>query len=410
MQLYRISSVVLTTTLSLALTGISCGGGQPTNPEDEKGPILKIECDGATAIRTVTDRETKTLTEKGPVLLAQGMSCSDAKGLDTKGIRALKRNGVWETYYKEEGKSVGSVASRGEYKMNSKEGPWEFYDAKGRKGKVTLYKDGKKEGSDTSYFTDTGAVKGEGQNKDDKKTGVWKTRAAQNSDCYTEGSYSEDKRTGPWKECSQDEKTKQWYLGFQGSYKEDLRDGPAKVLYPDGKVNSEGTYAADLKCAETPPPEGKDACGRRTGRWVTYYPTGNKAMEGSYDAATGKKTGFWIEYYKSGEKMAEGERKHTRGGLWKFYDKAGTILYELKFDKNDNMPNYGVMYTGGRKIGEGGMSAALFKYEEATDNVKFQYKKSGKWTEYNPGGSVSGQGEYMMDIKMGKWVEHDQAG
>lgn len=119
--------------------------------------------------------------------------------------------------------------------------------------------------------------------------------------------------------------------------------------FPDGSPKRVDFYAGD---GET----------RYIAKSVFYYETGQKRVEGHYDAG-GKKDGKWTYWYENGNKWSEGyftegldDKKRTtwhengklhfsgeldmgkRIGVWKFYDENGKLTKELDYDKEN--PEY----------------------------------------------------------------------
>ncbi|MBW7858061.1 MAG: hypothetical protein H3C43_07205, partial [Leptonema sp. (in: Bacteria)] len=337
---YNINQVTLSL-LALLTVGFlfQCSSTPDSAPDKvEPGVKFKISCVGEKATRHHYNPTTGEIRERGPVIFAKDMTCSDATKLDEKEVLKLQRDGEWVGYY------AGStnVLWRGIFKKNKREGDVQYFEKGGKVTKVVAYKDGQQEGREEGYFSD-GSIRYKGQNSKGMKTGSWQEYSSPKRECTTEGSYNQDEKTGSWQECSQDEEDK-WYISFKGNYNQGLKDGPAESFHPNGKLSGKGSYRADLACKQNPPNEGVNACGRRTGNWVIYYPNEKLAMEGSYDGMTGKRTGNWTEYYASGEKMAMGPRNHTRNGLWTFYNKNGQILGQYGFKGNDFMASQCVLY------------------------------------------------------------------
>ena len=61
--------------------------------------------------------------------------------------------------------------------------------------------------------------------------------------------------------------------------------------------------------------EGQMLDGKREGRWIFWYKTGQKQLEGEY--IKGKKTGIWVKWDERGAKITEGEFLHGKmHGRW----------------------------------------------------------------------------------------------
>ncbi len=416
-----VKKIIIYSILIPALAGaIFCSSAQTTEEESNEqlgAVIFSMECTGGQAVRIHTDRKEKFVIEKGPVQLPEKVDCSDMRSRDEKQIVALKRNGIWEDYYK----GTTKAASRGEYRLGKKVGEWKTFSETGDLVKSTMWVDGKKEGPEISYFSGSREWREKGQNADGKKTGLWQMRLAKDSNCINEGEYKEGKKEGQWKECSMDESNKQWYVSYQGTYKEDLKDGPAVHFHPNGQKMAEGSYFGDQECLKSPPADGPAACGKRTGAWTIYFPDGKTAAQGSYDPKTGRRGGNWVEYYRTGEKLAEGPRGPNRVGMWTFYKKNGMLISKFSFANNDFAATSAELYINGVLTGKGGVSNLLVNYHVDTDSLTIagkdpdnlapaDIKKMGAWVEYYPNGQKSGEGTYNFNKKHGAWIQYSQSG
>jgi antitoxin component YwqK of YwqJK toxin-antitoxin module len=85
--------------------------------------------------------------------------------------------------------------------------------------------------------------------------------------------------------------------------------------------------------------DGKETRDRGTlkggkGTRITYYVTGQKESEGSYQG--GKSEGLWMYYHESGRKASEGMMKDgKKQGPWKFYNTAGRLEDLLQFKDDE---------------------------------------------------------------------------
>jgi len=399
----RIAFAIL---VSFTLLAVQCSSASSVDSV-KPGTKFQIQCNGQQPIRYHYSPETGKRTESGPVQLAKDMSCRQAEGLDEKEMLKLQRQGEWTGFYTESQKPMWT----GMFEKNKREGVAVYVNEDGKKTKIVTYKAGSKEGVEEGYFA-TGGIRYKGQNTDNMKTGLWEERGSESTDCVSKGNYSKDEKTGQWQECSQDEKSKNWYISFKGNYSQGLKDGPAEFFHSNGQQMATGSYRADLTCKENPPPEGVDMCGRRMGHWVVYYDTGKVAADGEYNGATGLRKGNWTEFYISGEKMATGPRNHTRDGIWTFYLKDGKIMGQYGFKGSDNMFNYCILYDAGVKKEEGDCMGGLIKYEAENDALRIggRIMQNGVWKGYWPNGTKSYEGNFTTGIKMGKWKYFSETG
>lgn len=374
--MYRVLFVVSILTLSYCASTPD----EQQQPQKQADRKLSLSCSGGAAVLTRVDSKGKP-GERGQVD-PKPMTCEAAAKLDDKGLSKLKRIGKWEYF-------VDSVLSRREE-----------------------YAAGLKEGPETGYFPD-GSIRYTGQNSADKKTGHWKIKADASKGCESEGDFENDLKTGRWVECKGN--IKEPFIEFEGSYVQGLRDGPGKFLNSEGKVSSQGDFRADLGCkAALKPGASKqdfDRCAKRTGHWVYYHSNGEKSTEGDFDPATGLETGTWHEFYRSGEKLGMGPRTGDRKGLWTFYGKDGSILYQLEFAGSDFLPKTAIFWKDGKKSAQGPLSMGMFKFSQDKDAVELTSPiKDGIWTEYYPNGQKSGEGNYTSNRRDGKWTLYDESG
>ena len=364
--------------------------------------FAELHCDSENPVVEIYDKKSEMLLEKGPVLYSEKESCRDYAGkADDRAVRNLVRNGEWVRYYS----GSESILNRGEYVNGDKQGVWKIYSQDGDLVRTVEYAKGDKEGEEILYFPGTDIWRSRGRNHNGMKEGPWRERPAKDTDCISEGSYVHDEKSGSWSECRATGDGSSYYIGFRGNYDRGFKNGSTEFYHADGSIMAIGKYRINPACLTDGGPVDPDQCEFRSGAWVIRYPGGNTAMTGSYDPATGKKTGKWIEYYRSGQKMAEGTRDHVRKGWWDFFDKSGRLLYRFRFDGNDFSPVEAVLYENGKISGQGGLASTLVKYDSSKDELSIStIRKQGKWTLYEKGQKV-GEGEMMMGRKQGKWTE-----
>jgi len=360
--------------LVLVLALVACSSAQENSDDSSAPRKLSLKCpDG---VMTRVDSKGQP-AEVGKVDVKD---CSASAKLDDRGMNKLKRIGTWTVF------------------------------ADGKKARTEEYVAGLKEGAETGYYPD-GSIRYTGQNSADKKNGHWKISAGPGSTCYSEGDYAQDQKNGPWVDCDKGEKG--YYKSFEGAYVSGLRDGPTVFLYEDGKKVGEGSYRADVACAKALRPGYKqadfDACGKRIGHWVYYFPNGQKSSEGDCDPATGLETGTWHDFYMSGEKLGMGPRSGDRTGLWTFWEKSGAILMQLEFKGNDFLPQAGVVWKDGKKTAQGTFSMGMSSFDAKADQMKItSLIKDGPWIEYYPNGQKSGEGRYTSNRRDGKWTFYEK--
>lgn len=214
-------------------------------------------------------------------------------------------------------------------------------------------------------------------------------------------------------------------------YKKDKHNGKCNTYWNSGTPKEQGYYIDDL----------------RNGIWKFYYDNGQMQMTGKYKIGNLKvKTeikkisqmhGQWQFFSKEGLLQKEGiYRKNKEHGLWKFYSypsKRNRVLCMELTLQGGMATGFGKLYENGLLTGNGDLMGPVKgiyeKYinnklsgKEAAINVppdnpnaNLTYKwtgtwqfprKSGKWTEYFPGGKRKKfEGKYMMDKLNGKYKE-----
>ena len=421
----------LTSSLTAALAVLALFAAPDCKSGPKKGDLTTpiqfvLKCEGGQPMREHRKRKEGTLTNKGPViLLPKDLTCGKAQDLPEAAIRDFKRTGVWTEYY-----SSGEKFTTVKYDNNKQTGLMEYYNKKGDRTRTVEYKDGLRDGPEMHYYAGTNDWSRMGQNKAGKRTGVWKKKSDRAGTCISEGAYENGYKEGEWAECGVSD-DKKHYISSRATYVEGARSGLATGYFPSGAVFTRGNYQLDRECLTKEKSEGdrKEKCGRRSGQWTLYSETGKVAGTGSYDPANGLRTGMWTEHYASGEKLAYGERKHTRRGRWKFWDKAGNVLVELDFASSDVLAVGGVIYKDGRKVAEslpgeqcsertsngktrqvckieaGGFLSALAKYDPKKDTFSYVITmKKGLWAYYGPGGNVVARGVCAMGKRDGDWI------
>lgn len=108
--------------------------------------------------------------------------------------------------------------------------------------------------------------------------------------------------------------------------------------------------------------------GREEGRWRSWFPSGERREEGSFD--DGRRTGVWTQWYPSGQRRERGARRWNvathaseREGAWTFWHANGV---------------------------------------EAARGVYVRGAREGRWEYTNHDGSLDGDrsGEYHADVKL----------
>lgn len=174
-------------------------------------------------------------------------------------------------------------------------------------------------------------------------------------------------------------------LLFQGSYLNQKPIGVHRFFDPKGEVIKSKIYNPYHQLIS----EGiVQLNGNREGKWIDYYPEGNKRAEGYYN--NGKKTGKWKFYFPNGRIKQTGS--YTNGklsGSWKWYYTNGNL-------RKEEFYIYGLPDGESIEYSDTGYIIAKGNY--------IQGEKEGKW-KYDIGDQTE-YGNYVMGLKDGIWKRH----
>mgnify|MGYP005675501271 CR=1 FL=1 len=129
-----------------------------------------------------------------------------------------------------------------------------------------------------------------------------------------------------------------------------------------------------------------DKMGRKHGKWVSFYSTGEKLGEGYYEKNA--KIGKWLYFYKNGhiENYCFYSKNGQKEGFWKVYYSNGFLCEEITYLNGVYNGLYKSYNDSGKVIIQGNYN----------DNYKV-----GKWFYKN--GSFSENGSYVDGKKTGEW-------
>ena len=144
------------------------------------------------------------------------------------------------------------------------------------------------------------------------------------------------------------------------------------------------------------------------GKFINYYPTGEKKSEGNY--LNGNKNGLWIYYYKSGVIEQEGYFRNGKiDGIWKWFYESGKIKCKenfiddredglcIEYDENSNILVKGEYIDG---LKEGLWINNVGKHVE---NGYYKYGvREGRWEYYFANGKLKFEGDFLQGNEDGK--------
>ncbi|MEQ8242526.1 membrane-binding protein [Fulvivirga sp.] len=237
----------------------------------------------------------------------------------------------------------GNIESEGQFKNNETYGEWNFY-------------------------YETGKLKMKGVVKRNSSDGYWEYYYEQGSKSM-EGEISNQKRRGEWKIYYESGKLKE-----KGVFVNNKREGHWNEYYEDGQLKGEADYTYDK------------------GRYIEYYPTGEKKAEGPKSGS--RHVGLWKYYYQNGNKQAEGLYQNgKRVEDWRFYHDNGEVSAQGSYKAGDADGEWTYYYDNGQVSSKGDFLGG---------------KKAGYWGNFYEDGST--KGEITFDQGTGEYKEYYKSG
>lgn len=345
------------------------------------------------AYRNVTSKRKTDIDGKPTDVLQVYYESGNIYGVGPYSADMSKKNGKWEFYHPN-----GKVLAQGRYDASGLQtGDWKFFYKNGKLRKEAVFSADKENGPYKIYYNN-GNLKEAGTFTGGELDGEIKT--------YTY--YGGIEELHNFKNGIHEGKYEEYYpngkLKFASAYANNKLTGPYKYYHPDGKINIEGKIKDDLK-------EGtftvsfrdgklelkKDyLLNKETGTFSKYYKNGKVRQEGTYK--NGKITGVWKSYFRNGQVeditnynengneqgiqqyfdmdgkiYYEGEYKDGRLVQFKFFDKSGKLLTDVKLKAKQDVKTY---YSDGNVRWEGSMENG---------------KRNGVWREFARNGILIGE-------------------
>ena len=282
-----------------------------------------------------------------------------------------EKDGMWIW-----GKADGAIEMKGSFKNNQQHSDWEYYFDSGELSYKAKYNLGKREG-EWSYFYKDGTPFRIGNYKNDLKQGEWQTWY-EDGTLLMKGSYNQGKEVGEWKNFWPNGRLKNksfyrhgelngaWYsfspegkLLLFGRYKKDHKKGKWTEFYNNGRKKEEvsykvstlknsaqdvvamgfkekqsvehGTFRAYSQVDFTIKELGKFKQGKKTGKWINYYPGGVvPAVVSTFK--NGLLHGEFYQNDRRGNKMNEIHYKNgLKDGLFIVYGSNGKPITQKMF-------------------------------------------------------------------------------
>ncbi len=282
-----------------------------------------------------------------------------------------EKNGKWIW-----GKADGSLEMKGSFIKNQQHGDWEYYFDSGELSYNAKYNLGKRDG-EWRYFYKDGTPFRIGHYKDDLKQGEWQTWY-EDGTLLMKGSYTQGKEVGEWKNYWPNGRIKNqsfykngllngaWYsfspegkLLLFGRYKKDYKKGKWTEFYNNGRKKEEvsykvitlkntaqdvvamgfkekqsvehGTFRAFSQVDFAIKELGEFKHGKKTGKWINYYPGGVvPAVVSTF--RNGLLHGEFYQNDRRGNKMNEIHYKNgLKDGLFIVYGSNGKPITQKMF-------------------------------------------------------------------------------
>lgn len=282
-----------------------------------------------------------------------------------------EKNGKWIW-----GKADGSLEMKGSFIKNQQHGDWEYYFVSGELSYNAKYNLGKRDG-EWRYFYKDGTPFRIGHYKDDLKQGEWQTWY-EDGTLLMKGSYTQGKEVGEWKNYWPNGRIKNqsfykngllngaWYsfspegkLLLFGRYKKDYKKGKWTEFYNNGRKKEEvsykvitlkntaqdvvamgfkekqsvehGTFRAFSQVDFAIKELGEFKHGKKTGKWINYYPGGVvPAVVSTF--RNGLLHGEFYQNDRRGNKMNEIHYKNgLKDGLFIVYGSNGKPITQKMF-------------------------------------------------------------------------------
>jgi uncharacterized protein len=202
-------------------------------------------------------------------------------------------------------------------------------------------------------------------------------------------------------------------LIYSGPFRSNVPVGVHREFGKDGKITNAFVYNDNGLLLS----EGiVDEAGRYNGRWKDLYPDGKVQAEGTYTDS--RRTGLWKFYTPTGKTEQTGFYNNGRpDGLWKWYYENGAILREEEYFQGERDGSYTEYSINGDIIGQGQYSDGerngdwKFKSGDNTEEGKYIIGlKDGQWKSYYSDGTLRFKGSYVQGNPDGQHLYYYETG
>ena len=317
--------------------------------------------------------------------------------------------GIWKTYNKQ-----GALFSEGAVDDdNKKTGGWTFYYPTLQINELAVFKEGNLEG-EYKYYYENGVLGGVSNYKEGKIVGEYTNYNKKGATTET-GTYNNENiitNQNFYYDIGKD------FLNYKVTYKDGKIEGLVKVLYEDGSIKSEIMFTDGTRNGQEKEyyksgklqAEYTNTNNLMNGDYVSYYENGKINSKGKYK--DGILIGNWVYYNKYGEKTEEifYDEKGKKTGLYKQYDIDGILFNEIDY-KNGNPIAYRFYDKKGAILKDVKKSKGSFLYEgfyadgvnSSKGNYLLEDGKDGKWEYFDKNGNL----DAIEHFNKGKLVEDE---
>jgi uncharacterized protein len=202
-------------------------------------------------------------------------------------------------------------------------------------------------------------------------------------------------------------------LIYKGPYRNNIPVGVHREYGKDGKISNAFIYNDNGLLIS----EGLvDEAGNKNGKWKDLYPDGKIQAEGTY--TDNRRTGLWKFYTSSGKTEQTGFYNNGRpDGLWKWYYDNGAILREEEYFQGQRDGSYTEYSVTGEIIGKGqftdGERNGEWKFSTGDNTEEGKYiigLKDGQWKSFYPDGTLRFKGSFIQGNPDGQHLYYYENG
>lgn len=290
--------------------------------------------------------------------------------------------GYWRSFYPD-----AKRKSEGNWRGGKLEGEWVFFDSKGRLETTLSYASGRKQGTEFKWDS-TGTLRACLPWKQDTLDGV-------------EQSFDEngiETQTIPWQKGKRE--------GIATDYAVE-GEGKGRIIRRKGYRGDLLRWVEDINR--------NDDQGRKTGKWMTFWPSGLVRLEGPY--LRGLKEGVFKQFSRRGD--LEKTMTYHLGKLVEDAPEAIALDIRQTFHDNGEVANVGPWRNDTpmgthRYFDREGHLVEVKVFRDgalaATGMLDEFGRRTGPWTLFWKDGSVRAKGEYAEGLQEGEWQFFDRDG